>query len=50
MALFLVVAIGSNFKKIAGGCERKSSFTELFAIDRTQRSAAQMVLQRLDVR
>jgi hypothetical protein len=37
------------FLGIAGGCRRRSSFTTLFAIDRTQRSAVQMDLQHLDV-
>ena len=48
VALFLVAAIRSILK-IAGGCKRKSSFTTLFAIDRTQRSAVQIDLQHLDV-
>jgi len=48
VALFLVAAIRSILS-IAGGCKRKSSFTTLFAIDRTQRSAVQIDLQHLDV-
>ena len=48
MALFLVAGIGSILN-IAGSCKRKPSFTTLFAIDRTQRSAVQTVLQHLDV-
>ena len=48
MALSLVAAIGSILN-IAGGRKAKSSFTTLFAIDRTQRSAVQIDLQHLDV-
>jgi hypothetical protein len=48
VALFLVAAIQSILN-IAGCCMRKSSFTTLFAIDRTQRSAVQIDLQHLDV-